>query len=146
MYGFFWSSHSFVLFIIIFSSFFFSSFLHIFLFPPKKRRPPGPAFLGVALGQVLIRPLGRPLAFPWNDEKKSQFLVRNFYVGNTGNLRNFYVEIASGYCQWNSVLGPIGQTDSAIVHGTGAVRTHFDCFIKHRPDWPSERTSKRVSE
>ena len=54
-----------------------------------------------------------------------QILVRNFYVGNTGNLRNFYVEIASGYCQWNSVLGPIGQTDSAIVHGTGGVRTHI---------------------
>ena len=29
----------------------------------------------------------------------SQILVRNFYVGNTGNLRNFYVEIAFGYCQ-----------------------------------------------
>ena len=80
MYGFFWSSHSFVLFIIIFSSFFHHFYISFFF--SKKRRPPGPAFLGVALGQVLIRPLGRPLAFPWNDEKNlnfgPQFLRRKY--------------------------------------------------------------------
>ena len=95
-----------------------------------KRRPLGPAFLGVALGQVL----GRPLAFPWNDEKnlnfRPQFLRRKY-----GNLRNFYVEIASGYCQEIGIVRPIGRTDPFIAfvnsHCTqnrGYTDTFFDCF------------------
>ena len=123
-----------VWFLLVFTQFcsfhhhFFHHFFIIFTylsFSPKKKATPRTRLSRGRL-RTSINPTPRATpSIPVEWRKKISILVRNFYVWNTGNLRNFYVEIEFGHCQWNSVLGPIGQTDSAIVHGTGGVRTHI---------------------
>ena len=79
-------------------------------------------------------------------------LVRNFYVKNGEFLRNFYVEIASGYCQLIGILRPIRQTDRlsllliTTAHKTGGTRTHFGLVLVCLIDTVKLGVGKQVSE
>ena len=76
-----------------------------------------------------------------------QFLRRKY-----GNLRNFYVEIASGYCQEIGILRPIRRTDRlsllliTTAHKTGGTRTHFGLVLVCLIDIVNLGVGKQVSE
>ena len=77
-----------------------------------------------------------------------QFLRRKY-----GNLRNFYVEIAFGYCREIGIVRPIRRTDPFIAfvnsHCTqnrGYSDTFFDCFWFCLIDTVKLAAWKQVSE
>ena len=100
-----------------------------------------------------LRVLSVSLPVPSLSAKSSlQILVRNFYVGNTGNLRNFYVEIAFGYCQLIGILRQIRRTDRVTplsigaAHKTGGTRTHFGLVLVCLIDIVNLGVGKQVSD
>ena len=76
-----------------------------------------------------------------------QFLRRKY-----GNLRNFYVEIASGYCQLIGILRQIRRTDRlsplsiGAAHKTGGTRTHFGLVLVCLIDIVNLGVGKQVSD